>query len=112
VVAEPKERGVRNRAQAAANAYRNDELANLSPVQVIDKLYAIAILSCKKGDVTLAQKAINELIAGLNFEYQDIAVRLYNLYEYSKSCIRKRDLGEAIRVLEELRTTWAQAFQL
>lgn len=106
------EHSQRSGTQAAINAYRNDELANLSPVQVIDKLYAVAILACKKGDVRLALKAITELIVGLNFEYADIAVPLYNLYQYSMDCIRKRNLPEAIRVLEELRTTWAQAFHL
>ena len=106
------DRGHRARAMVAINAYRNDELANLSPVEVIDKLYSIAILACKKSDVTLAQKAITELIVGLNFEYKEIAVPLYSLYQYSKDCIRKRNLPEAIRVLEELRSTWVQAFHL
>ena len=111
-VPERHDRGHRARAQVAINAYRNDELANLSPVEVIDKLYSVAILACKKADVSLAQKALTELIVGLNFEYKDIAVPLYNLYQYSKECIRKRNLPEAIRVLEELRSTWAQAFHL
>jgi flagellin-specific chaperone FliS len=112
VVEERPDRCDRNRAQAAIKAYRNDELANLSPVQVIDKLYGVSILACKKGDLALANKAITELIVGLNFDYKDIAVPLYNLYQYSKDCIRKGNLSEAIRVLEELRSMWVQAFHL
>ena len=98
--------------QAAAQSYRNDQLANLSPVRVIDKLYSIAILACKKNDKTLAIKAITELIVGLNFEYEEIATGLFRLYQYSKDCIRQDNMSEAIHVLEELRSTWAEAFHL
>jgi flagellar protein FliS len=98
--------------QAAAQSYRNDQLANLSPVRVIDKLYSIAILACKKNDKTLAIKALTELIVGLNFEYEEIATGLFRLYQYCKDCIRKGDMTEAIHVLEELRSTWAEAFHL
>lgn len=98
--------------QAAAQSYRNDQLANLSPVRVIDKLYSIAILACKKNDKTLAIKAITELIVGLNFEYEEISTGLFRLYQYSKDCIRRDDMNEAIHVLEELRSTWAEAFHL
>jgi flagellin-specific chaperone FliS len=97
---------------AATNAYRNEHLLNLSPVQVIDKLYRISINACKNNDALLARRAINELIVGLNFDYEEIAVGLYRLYEYCKHCIRKGRMNDAVDVLEELRATWAQAFNL
>ena len=97
---------------SAAKAYRNEQLLNLSPVQVIDKLSSVAIQACKKSDAALAQRAVNELIIGLNFEYQEISIGLYRLYEYCKHCIRKEKMNDAVVVLEELRSTWAQAFKL
>jgi flagellin-specific chaperone FliS len=99
-------------SSTAAKAYRNEQLLNLTPVQVIEKLYSIAIQACKKNDKQLAKKAINELIAGLNFEHGDIAVGLYRLYEYCKHCIRKGNANEAVVVLDELRATWVKAFNL
>jgi flagellin-specific chaperone FliS len=96
----------------AAKAYRNEQFLNLTPVQVIDKLYSLAINACKKGDAVLARKVINELIAGLNFEYKDISAGLYRLYQYCKHCIRQGKMDDAVVVLEELRATWAQAFKL
>jgi flagellin-specific chaperone FliS len=104
--------GKQNSYSAAAKAYRNEQLQNLSPVQVIDKLYSFAILACKKNDKTLAIKVITELIIGLNFEYEEIAVGLYRLYRYCKDCICQDKMDEAIVVLEELRATWAEAFHL
>jgi flagellin-specific chaperone FliS len=79
---------------------------------VIKKLYDTAILGCKKNDTALAQQAVTELIIGLNFEYEDISVGLYRLYQYSKDCIRKGELDEAVKVLQELRETWVEAFHL
>ena len=97
-------------AYQAASTYRREQLLNLSPVEVIHKLYDVAILSCKKNDTVLAQRALNELIVGLNFEAGDLAVSLYNLYDYCKRCIRSGKSDQAITVLEELRGAWAQAF--
>jgi flagellin-specific chaperone FliS len=96
----------------AARAYKKDQLMNLTPVQVVDKLYGVAIQACKKEDAPLAQRAISELIVGLNFEYQEISTPLFRLYRYCKDCIRDGKLEDAITVLVELRAAWAQAFHL
>jgi len=97
---------------SAARGYRQGYFANLSPVRVIDTLYGVAIQACKKKNVQLAHKAISELIISLNFEYGTIALTLYQLYYYTQDCIRKGKMDEAIHVLDELRATWAQAFNL
>jgi flagellin-specific chaperone FliS len=110
-VAEPPV-GLVRQHQAAAHQYRLQDCMNLTPVEVIKKLYDFAILGCKKKDTVLAHKAITELIVGLNYEYQEISLPLFKLYQYSKHCIRDGNLQEAIRVLSELRSTWSQAFGL
>ena len=96
----------------AARTYQREQLLNLSPVEVIYKLYDIAVISCKRNDTVLAQRALNELIVGLNFEAGEVAINLYHLYDYCKRSIRQGRLDEAIAMLEELRTTWAEAFKL
>jgi len=96
----------------AAQQYRREQYLNLSPVEVIKKLYDVAIMACKKHDKTLANKAVTELIVGLNFDYQDISVGLYRLYQYVKYCLRQEKYDEAENVLNELRRTWMEAFHL
>ncbi len=101
-----------SQVNVAAQRYKREQYLNLSPVEVIKKLYDVAILGCKKKDRTLVNNAVTELIVGLNFEYQDIAVGLYRLYQYVKFCLRKDNYEEAEHVLTELRDTWMQAFNL
>ncbi len=99
-------------AQMAAAAYGREELLNLSPVQVIQRLYDYAILGCKKDDPTLAQRALNELILALNFDHKEIAFGLFRLYDYCKGRIQKRDYPAALAILEDLRAAWTRAFEL
>ena len=95
-----------------ASKYFKEDSLNLSPVQVICRLYDVAILAVKKNDRELARRAINELIAALNFDYGEISQGLYRLYDYAKRQLRNGNTSEAIRVLQELRTAWGQAFNL
>lgn len=97
---------------SAVTTYRREQLLNLSPVEVVCKLYDMAIVGCKKNDTMLAQKALTELIVALNFEQKELALGLFRLYDYCKRQIRQGQTDEAVRILEDLRSTWAEAFQL
>ena len=100
------------RTSSALNAYRVEQMMNLSAVEVIHRLYSVGIQAIKKNDLQLAQRAINELIGGLNFEYHEVALTLYRLYQYAKQCLREGKTREALGVLEELRAAWSEAFKL
>lgn len=97
---------------AATTKYHQEQNLNLSPVQVILKLYDLVIVSCKKNDARMALRALNELIVALNFEQKDMSVGLYRLYDYSKRCVFAKRYLQAEAVISELRGAWAQAFKL
>lgn len=99
-------------AKVATLKYQQEQVRNLTPVQVVRKLYDVAIVACKKQEPELAQRAISELVCGLNFDYPEISVGLFRLYQYAKTSIRNGNMTEALRVLEELRGAWNQAFDL
>jgi len=97
---------------AAINTYRREHFGNLPPVRVIHKLLEIAIQACKKEDKTLATKALTELTLALNFDYKEIALGFFRLYDYCKQRVHKGQFADALVILEDLRATWAQAFHL
>jgi flagellar protein FliS len=94
------------------NNYIETEILNLSPVELILKIYDVAIVSCRKKDVEKANKAITELIASLDFDYKEISIPLFKLYQYCQYEIRKGNFENALEILKELRETWAKAFNL
>jgi flagellin-specific chaperone FliS len=97
---------------AATKKYHQEQNVNLSPVQVILKLYDLVILSCKKNDKKMAIRALNALIVALNFEQQDMSTQFYRLYDYSKRCVFAGNYHQAELIISELRGAWAQAFNL
>jgi flagellin-specific chaperone FliS len=70
--------------------------------------YDLAITSCEAKDFSRATKAITVLRDALNFDYPDVSVGLFRVYQWCLDCIRKGDYASAINSLQELRDAWAQ----
>ena len=66
------------------NGYIQNEAINLSPTEVILKIYDVAIINIKKGEQQKAMRAITELIVSLNFDYKEFSIGLYKLYQYCR----------------------------
>lgn len=93
----------------AASAYVANLTQALAPVDVMLQLYDFAVAGCLARDMRRASAAIVELIAGLNFEYEEMATGFYRLYEYSLREVKAGRFEEAHRILGGLRDTWRQA---
>jgi len=78
-------------------------------VQLIIKVCDFVILNCKKGDMTEASRGLVELISALNFDYQEISLGLFRLYQYCMEKIKNKEFDEAIHILQGLRNAWAQS---
>ena len=100
------------RQHAALQAYRREEFMHLTPEQIIYKVMSLGVQGCRKQDRTQAVRAVNALILALDFKYRDVAMGLFRLYDYTKSCIYARRFGEALEILEGLRGSWAEAFHI
>jgi flagellar protein FliS len=99
-------------ARRAINQYNQNSILNASPVELILKIYDLTIVSIRKRDIKKARLAITELIAALNFEYQEQAMGLFRLYRYCQDCLNQEKYDEALQIFEDLRNTWAEAFNL
>jgi flagellar secretion chaperone FliS len=93
----------------ARKQYLEDEFAGLSPVQILIKVYDVAIASCARKDRERLSKALVQLISSLNFEYHEISLSSFRLYNY---CLRQARTGrfdEVKTILVGLRDAWVQA---
>ncbi len=99
-------------ANAALKTYKNEQAVNLTPVEMVKRMYDLAIIAGKKNDTEKAQRIVRELMIALDYSQGDLAVQLFHLYQYCIKSFREDRRDEAISVLEDLRNTWAEAFNL
>ncbi len=92
---------------ATNKRYVEEQINGSNPIQLLLKLYDVAITSCTREDRQRLSRAIVELISALNFEHREVALGLFRLYNY---CLRNAKLGnfDAVKpILCELRDTWS-----
>ena len=94
------------------NAYLTQKIFTATPEELIVYLFDAALVACTKKDRELSTRAIQELINALNFDYQDLATGLFQLYRYSLNKIQRGEFGQAKEILSELKATWVQAMKV
>ncbi len=94
----------------ATSAYVTTQAQGLSQQQILLQLYDFAVAGCIAHDARKATAAIVELIAALNFEYEEIATGLYRLYDFALREIRAKRFESAHKILSGLREAWGKAF--
>lgn len=92
-------------------SYRSAQILGASPMQLILILYDQALAGCGRRDGERARRAITELIAALNFDYEEIAIPLFRLYEYCLSAVGSGLFHEASKVLRQLKEAWEIALK-
>jgi flagellin-specific chaperone FliS len=93
----------------ARTAYRETQTQGLAPQQLLLQLYDFAIAGCVARDMRRASAALVELIAALDFDYEEIAHGLFRLYEYALRQVKAGQYESALGILRDLRDTWEQA---
>lgn len=88
--------------------YRQQDVLGASPLRLVVMAYDLAIQSCERKDFEKATRAISVLRDALNFEYQDVALGLFRVYQWCLDCIRQGDYSTASSTLKELREAWMQ----
>jgi flagellin-specific chaperone FliS len=87
--------------------YRQQEVMGASPVKLVVMTYDVAIQACEQKDFVRATRAVSLLRDALNYDYAEVAVGLFSLYQWCLDCIRKEDYANALVTLRELRQAWA-----
>jgi flagellin-specific chaperone FliS len=88
--------------------YRQQEVMGASPIRLVVMAYDLAIRACEQKDYNRASKAISVLRDALNFDYPDVSVGLFRLYQWCLECLRTGDYDNAMVTLRDLRDAWAQ----
>jgi flagellin-specific chaperone FliS len=89
--------------------YRQQDVMNATPVHLVVMAYDVAIRACDKKDFEKAIKTISLLRDALDFDYADVSMGLFRIYEWCMESIRHGDYATAANTLLELRAAWRQA---
>jgi flagellar secretion chaperone FliS len=95
----------------ASKQYIAEQINAMTPMELLVKLYDVALASCSQKDSQRLSRALVELIAALNFEHRELAVGLFRLYNY---CLRNAKMGRfdlVQPILADLRDTWKKAME-
>jgi len=91
------------------NAYLEQEVMTLNPVQLIIKAYDAGITACNRKDEAKTCEVLVELIDSLNFDHAEIANALFRLYDFCLRDVKQGRFDATLKILKELRDTWVQA---
>lgn len=86
--------------------YRQQDVMGASPLRLVIMAYDLAIRACEQKDFEKAVKTVSVLRDALDFEYTEVSVGLFRLYQWCLDCIRSGDYATATNTLRELREAW------
>jgi flagellin-specific chaperone FliS len=86
--------------------YRQQEVMSARPLHLVVLAYDSAIRACELKDFSKATKTIGLLRDALDFDYPEVSLGLFRLYQWCLDCIRQNDYAEATKVLSSLREAW------
>lgn len=87
--------------------YEKQSVINASPLQLVVKLYDLAIQATYREDAKRFRDIMSTLIQGLNFDHEP-AGKLFQLYKYCQDLSRKERYDEIREILEPLRESWEE----
>ncbi len=91
------------------NAYLEQEVMTLNPIQLIIKAYDAGIAACNRKDENKTCDVLVELIDSLNFEQAEIAGSLFRLYDFCLREVKHGKFDSTLKIFKELRDTWVLA---
>lgn len=91
------------------NPYLLQQIRGASPEKLILMLYDVGLKSCRARDKRVASKVFVELISALNFDYNDVALKYFDIYRFALDGVHTGKFENAIMVLEGLRDVWEAA---
>jgi len=94
------------------NPYLKQKIFSASPEQLVSYMYDAIIAACHRKDQERALRGLTGLVNALNFDYKDVAVPLYQLYNYCLEQARKKKFDEVEGLISGLKAAWVEAMNV
>ncbi len=94
------------------NQYLVQKIMTASPDQLVAYIYDTGVTACSQKDADKARRAVQLLVNGLNFDVKDVPITFYRVYQYLNHLINRNRFNEARAIFQDLKQTWAKAFNV
>lgn len=92
--------------------YLKQKIMSASPEQLISYVYDVVLTACQRKDQERALRGLMGLINALDFDYKDIAVPMYQLYQYCLEQVRKKKFDDVEELISGLKSAWSEAMKV
>ena len=92
--------------------YLKQKVLSASPEQLVSYIYDVVLVACQRKDRDRALRGLGGLIRALNFDYKDVAVPMYQLYQYCMEKARAKEFDEVESLIQGLKKAWAEAMKV
>lgn len=92
--------------------YLVQKVMSARPEQLISYVYDVVISACQRKDQDKVLRGLMVLVKALNFDYEDVAVPMFNLYQYCLEQGRKRNYDEVAELITSVRSAWIEAMKV
>ncbi len=97
---------------AKKDPYLKQKIMSASPEQLISYIYDAVLIACRTEDQERVLRGISGLIDALNFKHQDIAVPMFQLYQYCQDQARVRNFEQVETIITEFKLAWTEAMNV
>ena len=99
-------------ARGEKDPYLKQKIMSATPVQLVGYMYDAILAACKSSNQNRAEKGLLGLIEALNFRHEDIALPMFQVYQYCLDQVRKENYSEVEDLIGGFKMAWSEAMKL
>lgn len=92
--------------------YLTQRIMSAGPEQLISYTYDVILTACQTRDRERVLRGLMALVGALNFDYQEQALPMYQLYQYCLDRAREGRLDEVKYIIGEFKEAWSEAHKV
>lgn len=92
--------------------YLRQKIQSASPTQLVAYIYDAILAACRSEDMDRAQRGLLALIEALDFTHEEIAVPMFQVYQYCTELVRKGGYSEVEELIGGFKSAWSEAMKV
>ncbi len=92
--------------------YLKQKIMSASPEQLISYIYDAILIACRNEDQERVLRGVSSLINSLDFKYEEIAIPMFQMYDYCQEQGRQKNYAQVESIITEFKSAWSEAMNV